>query len=635
MIIMKVMPNHLGTKVNQTFGIISGLCTLVLMILVSGPAMAQLAPDKSTMQDQMKGLNHSAFIKNDGQIKDLDGNLLPGVLYLLNSNGIKVQLRPNGFSYDTWVHEWKPGELNEEQKIRQRTLKEEEQPQMEIAETRYHRVDVTFSGANPNPVIEEMDPLEEEFNIIQGEYSLAVHQFRRIIYRDVYPGIDVEFVSKGNSDLPVEYNFIVKPGANPSLIALDYQGANNLELKDGKVNLTLAHGTLQENIPSSWLDDKGEKVDVSYITKGGTTIGFNVAAYDQSRQLTIDPTPRLIWGTFYQRPGAFVSDADEGSNLNYALTAVDIYGNTYVALTGILNLFTTTSGAFQTSKPSVNTNEILVAKFSNKGQRLAATFLGGTMEDNEVSIACTADAVFVGIITDSPGLGTLNSLAGDKDALIVKLSPNLKQQLWSRYIGGNVREKNIVITTDNNGNVIISTLSSSTNFPNAGGLPSSGSGNQKMTLSKLSPSGSLVFSGVAGVANGTEFNGYFAQVLRTDASGSVYMTGSMYMADNPTMWDNLMTSGSYQKNMTYTTTSGYHDGYFLLKFNSNGVKQWGTWVHTQAYDGYWIDLEIDKYGYPTLAFVVNATLPTTADAYQREPSSSFLQSASSFDPSQY
>ncbi|MFN7833951.1 MAG: hypothetical protein ACK5Q2_18365 [Bacteroidota bacterium] len=61
------------------------------MILVSGPAMAQLAPDKSTMQEQMKGLNHSAFIKNDGQIKDLEGNLLPGVLYLLYSNGIKVR----------------------------------------------------------------------------------------------------------------------------------------------------------------------------------------------------------------------------------------------------------------------------------------------------------------------------------------------------------------------------------------------------------------------------------------------------------------------------------------------------------------------------------------------------------------
>ena len=83
--------------------------------------------------------------------------------------------------------------------------------------------------------------VEEEINYIKGSGTLTVRQFRRIVYRDVYPGIDVEFVSKGNDELPVEYNFIVKPGADPSRIALDYQGANNVELKDGKVSLTLGH----------------------------------------------------------------------------------------------------------------------------------------------------------------------------------------------------------------------------------------------------------------------------------------------------------------------------------------------------------------------------------------------------------
>ncbi|MFN5365322.1 MAG: SdrD B-like domain-containing protein, partial [Bacteroidota bacterium] len=594
--------------------------------------MAQLAPDKSTMQEQMKGLNHSAFIKNDGQIKDLDGNLLPGVLYLLNSNGIKVQLRPNGFSYDTWVHEWKPGELNEEQKIRQRTLKEEEQPQMEIAETRYHRVDVTFSGANPNPVIEEMDPLEEELNIIQGEYSLAVRQFRRIIYRDVYPGIDVEFVSKGNSDLPVEYNFIVKPGANPSLIALDYQGANNLELKDGKVNLTLAHGTLQENIPSSWLDDKGEKVDVSYVTKGGTTIGFNVAAYDQSRQLTIDPTPRLIWGTFYQRPGAFVSDYEEQLNLGWGETCVDASGNTYVGIRGLLNLFSATSGSFQTTKASPDFDDVLIAKFNNKGQRVAATFFGGTKSEYDVHIACTSNALYVGVVTNSEGIGTLNSFAGEFDLLIARLSTNLKQQVWSRYIGGSASENRPDITADNNGNVFFVTESRSTNFPYAGGLPTSSSSNNKIIVGKISPSGSLLFSGVAGVASADISSGTFDMRLKIAPSGLIYLSGQMSIyGTNANLWDNMMTSGSYQPVMPTTgASSSYHDGFFILQFNSNGVKKWGTWVAGENYEYFMISLDIDQEGYPWVAFITNSDMPRTADAYQPQLPTNFQQSVSAF-----
>lgn len=42
------------------------------------------------------------FIKNEGQIIDQDGNQNEEVLYLLNTNGLNVQLRKNGFSYDVY-----------------------------------------------------------------------------------------------------------------------------------------------------------------------------------------------------------------------------------------------------------------------------------------------------------------------------------------------------------------------------------------------------------------------------------------------------------------------------------------------------------------------------------------------------
>jgi hypothetical protein len=42
------------------------------------------------------------FIENKGQIIDQKGKTNPDVKYLLNTPGLNVQLRKNGFSYDVY-----------------------------------------------------------------------------------------------------------------------------------------------------------------------------------------------------------------------------------------------------------------------------------------------------------------------------------------------------------------------------------------------------------------------------------------------------------------------------------------------------------------------------------------------------
>ena len=42
------------------------------------------------------------FIENKGQIVDQNGRKNNAVKYLLNTNGLNVQLRQNGFSYDVY-----------------------------------------------------------------------------------------------------------------------------------------------------------------------------------------------------------------------------------------------------------------------------------------------------------------------------------------------------------------------------------------------------------------------------------------------------------------------------------------------------------------------------------------------------
>ncbi|MCE2822019.1 MAG: GEVED domain-containing protein [Saprospiraceae bacterium] len=635
---MKELFNHSRMSVSRMFGIISGLLSLILMILVSVPAMGQLAPDKSKMQEQMNEMTHPVFIKNDGQVKDLDGNLLPNVLYLMNSSGMKVQLRPNGFSYDTWVHVWESSEVSSATKRRRPAREKDSADQAQIKETRYHRVDVNFQGANPNPVLEALEPVEESISYINGTMEMEIRQYRRIVYREVYPGIDVEFVASGNAQLPVEYNFIVKPGANPSLIALDYQGANAVELKNGKINLTLAHGTLEENIPASWLDNHSENVAVSYVSKGGTAIGFQVAGYDNTRQLTIDPTPRLVFGTFYQRPGAFVSDGNENNEFTYGDVDVDSNGNTYLSGKGRVNLFTTTAGAFQTTKASpTNGSDFIIAKFDNKGQRLAATYYGGTGSEFFIKIACAADAFYVAFITESANLGTLNNFVGASDILVAKMNPNLKQRYWARYVGGTDYEREIEITADKDGNAVLVGETQSPDYPYAGGLPSDNTNDVKLVITKLSSSGSLIFSGVIGKAQGVPDGNvvHLPLNLKTDATGAIFLAGNatLYDVPNSNAFNNYVTSGAYQTQVPVKPgfDNGYIDSYFLMKFNANGVKQWGTWIGGVYYEYDDIRLSLDKSGFPWVAFITTSTFPLTADAYQPELPGTLLADAATLD----
>ena len=54
------------------------------------------------------------FTENKGQITDQKGKPNKAVKYLLNTNGLNIQLRKNGFSYD--VYETKKHPLDERQR---------------------------------------------------------------------------------------------------------------------------------------------------------------------------------------------------------------------------------------------------------------------------------------------------------------------------------------------------------------------------------------------------------------------------------------------------------------------------------------------------------------------------------------
>ncbi|WP_310668980.1 hypothetical protein, partial [Salibacter sp.] len=115
----------------------------------------------------------SYFVQNKGQVIDQHHKPNEDVRYLLNANSaLNVSLRKKGFSYDIFT-------------------KEEDSTFIE-------RIDVVFKNANPNYTVESKEKANDYLNYYSPsipEGATFIPQFNRVVYQNIYPSIDVEFIA--------------------------------------------------------------------------------------------------------------------------------------------------------------------------------------------------------------------------------------------------------------------------------------------------------------------------------------------------------------------------------------------------------------------------------------------------------
>lgn len=225
------------------------------------------------------------FIENKGQIMDQNSNPVPDLKFLLNlDNGMNVQLKSNSFSYDTYIVE----------RVENNTDNED----VQLVNYKYHRVDVELVGAKSNPQIITEKPSDlyyNYYNSVTPETGATFARFyQKITYKNIYPGIDLEFNLNNINGKSVEYNFIVNPGANPNQIKLKYSGADKTELVDNKIDIKVLNGNFTESISASWLKETKEAVNVQYLKIAENTYSFDIPNYQITKTLVIDPTQICI-----------------------------------------------------------------------------------------------------------------------------------------------------------------------------------------------------------------------------------------------------------------------------------------------------------------------------------------------------
>lgn len=527
-------------------------------------------------QKKISENNSYYFYENKGQIIDQDGKENNDVKYLFHSNGLNVQLRSGGFSYDVYQVE-KITESNTDKTQKKSDKKKEK------VKYKYHRIDINLIGYNSNSEIipEERSPDYDNFYNIPGKPNgiLYVYRFKKVTYKNIYNNIDLVFFKPKDTLKPIEYNFIIRPGGKVSDIKMKFNGTKT-SLKDKRIVMNLRFGDMHENIPLSWLIDGNSKKEtpVSYQQIDEDTYGFVGKQDSFNKTLIIDPVPTPLW--IKNHPNWVWQ-----SNTYYRVLA-NSNQEVYTGFTTIAsyNVATSTYTIMDTNSQNYG----YICKFDPAGNKIWGVFLGnhqfnyGGDETNllkDITINNNNEVYAIGQARDSQG-GTNNIatpgshkehtnyqgpvMGYDIDSFIMKFNDN-GTRIWGTYFGGDQFDSASSIVLDSNQNLIIGGISTGNNgivTPNGSIQSNPNMYNGVSFIAKFSPNGQQMYGS------------YFLlkeegiKKIDRDSNNNIYIAGDVYQGYNIS---GPGTTGTHQQ-----TLIGQANMY-VAKLDSNFQLLWGSY----------------------------------------------------------
>jgi hypothetical protein len=490
------------------------------------------------------------FIENKGQIVNQSGMIDKNVAFYLERENTSIYLLKNGIAWQFNQVKFPVGYKTLMNKINRTKAEEQllEKMKSEVVVEKY-RMDMELLDASL-PVIKTEEKSTDYIHFVSRQ--IVAHHYKKVVYENVYPGIDWVIYT---TEEGMKYDFIVHPGADPSMIKMKFNHHSVLKIdQQGQLIHANRLGQFTEKKPVSFQGDKA--IETSFHLDGNI-LGFDVDNYNKNEELVIDPA--RIWGTYY---GGSLDDYGYSCN-------TDATGNVYLA-GYTLSTSAIASGGYQNTLGG-NYDAMLV-KFNSSGVRQWATYFGGTNAD--FCYASTVDAsgnIFITgstISTSAIALGGhQNTYGGGTDAYLAKFNPS-GSLLWSTYYGGTTSDKGFGCAADASGNIYLSGETNSTaSISTAGSHQSTKGTNFDGFLVKFNSSGTRQWATYYG-GNGDDI----ARACFVDGNSNVYIAGEALST-------NAIASGGHQNSI-----AGGYDAY-LAKFNSSGVRQWATYYGGSSQEG--------------------------------------------------
>jgi hypothetical protein len=468
-----------------------------------------------------------------------------------------------------------------------------------------------FLGANSGASMRGAGKLAARTNYFIGSdpklWRRDVATFARVKCESIYPGIDLIYYGNHRE---LEYDFVVAPGANPGAIRMRFGGARAVAVSSERDLVVIAAaGEIRQRKPVVYQEVNGVRTEIGadYVVDGSREVSFEIAAYDTSKPLVIDPV--LAYSTYLGKTDEAANDVAvdyagcayvvgrtntqlvafaggpqrivrSGSGdvfvtkLNAAGTdvvyttylggrdgdtgtsiAVDSEGNAYVA--GIAGSgFPVTPNAFK----KVADRDGFVAKLNSTGGLAYSTYLDGVGDGKAIAV----DSQGFAYVTGSTTQGGCPTVRGQSNCSVTKLNRDGSELVYSSCIGP---AGSVGIAVDSAGNAFVVGQTVSPDFPTTPGafqrtfLGGEGCVEYRCTdvvVSKLNPAGSeLIYSTYLGGTGGDQAGG-----IAVDNSGNAIVTGATSSTDFPT------TAGAVQ--VKKANRYPYSSDVFVTRLNAAG-----------------------------------------------------------------
>ncbi|MCB0492092.1 MAG: gliding motility-associated C-terminal domain-containing protein [Cyclobacteriaceae bacterium] len=473
-------------------------------------------------------------------------------------------------------------------------------------------------------------------------WAAKAYAYGEITYPSFYEGVDLKLYSKGSN---IKYDLLVAPGADPGQIILEYEGAKSFSMENGDFVIDAEFVKIVEKRPISyqWINGEQRFVATNYSLDGNQLSFSFPEGYDSCYELIIDPL--LIFSTYSgftaDNWGSTATPGENGNLYSAGVTNETTFGGDFPAFNS-----ESSAGPFQVNYGG--NYDVAVFKYDSAGQQmLYASFLGGSDSESPHSLIVNEaeELIILGTTSSSDfpttagavdqtfqgGGGAITHVVpynNGSDIFVTKISKDGSQILASTFLGGsdldglNPNNSPLVknygdqlrgdLITDSNGDIFISTVTSSADFPAQNSFNTAHSGGTDGVVMKLSADLSQIIWGafLGGVGNDA------SHTIKFNSEGKILVGGGAASTDFP------VTVGSYQD-----THKGGVDGWVAKLEPDGSAIITATFTGTDQFDQvYFLDLnsndEVYLYGQTSGSFTI------TPGVYSNLNSGQFLQKLS-------
>ena len=523
-------------------------------------------PEKCSIPNPPKGI---FFTENKGQIHDQNYKTRPDVLFAAMAGDLGVYIKATGVSYQLYrVDTWKEDTLFSNTNLKKTKNRIPDQQTI-------YRIDLKWLNGNAT-ILKKYDetlPGFDNFYLAScPEGALNVKSYKGVSLEGIYDGISVHYYEKNNL---LKHDYIVAPNVDYKKIKIQIDGAELSVNNEGSLFLTTPLGKVEEGAPIVF--QNGQQLNAKWVLNNNV-LSFDIENYNPNYELLIDPLTRL-WGTYY---------GGQNTEFNKGL-ANDLNGNVFMSGYSSSNTSTliATIGSFQFAYAGGNYDAFLV-KFNTLGVRQWGTYYGDTGTD--YARDCATDSQGNAYLTGTTWGSTLNVLAtpgahqttytttywGDGNAFLVKFNSN-GQRIWGTYYGGLGGEYGYTCVTDNQNNIYMCGFAHGIDnniiYTNGAHQNAAAFGSASCCTS----GGYIVKFNSNGVRLWGTYYGIYNRITdcSVDNNNNLFVCG--YIAGTSSL---ISTPNAFQPNFA----GGSFDA-FLAKFNSNGVRQWGTFYGDVSDEG--------------------------------------------------